>query len=227
MNRLKDLRNEKGLSLDDLSKLVNIPKTSLSNYERGNREPKIEIWTELANFFDVDVSYITGLSEIRKTSKFDFIEKIEADAIPQKVKEFFDELMTTEIKNGDQRYKLFYDPSQKYTFKEYLITRDFPQNETGIKYAVKEYTEDFLKEYYDLERYLPYSNENAVSYTRNKIKQLKRDINNYFLNENESKRLFNDVLKDEQINSDLSPELYSKIIEGLEEFDFLLYEMDK
>lgn len=227
MNRLKDLRNEKDLSLDDLSKLVNIPKTSLSNYERGNREPKIEIWTELANFFDVDVSYITGLSEIRKTSKFDFIEKIEADAIPQKVKEFFDELMTTEIENGDQRYKLFYDPSQKYTFKEYLITRDFPQNETGIKYAVKEYTEDFLKDYYDLERYLPYSNENAVSYTRNKIKQLKRDINNYFLNENESRRLFNDVLKDEQINSDLSPELYSKIIEGLEEFDFLLYEMDK
>ena len=44
MNRLKELRENKGLSLEDLSKEINIPKTSLSNYERYKREPKIEVW---------------------------------------------------------------------------------------------------------------------------------------------------------------------------------------
>lgn len=226
-NRIKILREEKGLSLKELSEALNIPYQSLRNYEISKREPKIEIWNELAEFFDVDTQYIMGLSNIRNESNINLTGIVNKEDIPEKVKEYFDDLMALEIRNGDQRYKLFYDPSEKGDFTQKLLTKEYPTNTIGIKYTVKEYTEDFLKEYYDLERYLPYSNENAVSYTRNKIKQLKRDINNYFLNENESRRLFNDVLKDEQINSDLSPELYSKIIEGLEEFDFLLYEMDK
>ncbi|HCT6946831.1 TPA: helix-turn-helix transcriptional regulator, partial [Enterococcus faecalis] len=61
-NRLKFLRETFGLSLGDLSKAVDIPKTSLSNYERGERSPRIEIWEKLADYFNVPVTYLMGLS---------------------------------------------------------------------------------------------------------------------------------------------------------------------
>lgn len=67
MNRIKPLRKEKGLSIDQLSAQlksngVNISPASISKYERGERKPKIENWIKLANFFNVSVEYLMGLS---------------------------------------------------------------------------------------------------------------------------------------------------------------------
>lgn len=88
-NRLKELRESRGLSLDELSREVNIPKTSLSNYERGNREPKIEIWNHLAEFFNVPVAYIMGISNSKKD--LDFF-KLEKDGLSKEMKSALDEL---------------------------------------------------------------------------------------------------------------------------------------
>lgn len=63
MNRLKELRERENLSLEELSTKVNIPKTSLSNYERAQREPKIEIWEKIADFFNVPVPYLMGMTD--------------------------------------------------------------------------------------------------------------------------------------------------------------------
>jgi len=71
MNRLKEMRTEKNLSLDELSNLIQIPKTSLSNYERGEREPKIETWKQLANFFEVDPAYLMGLSQFKNINQLE------------------------------------------------------------------------------------------------------------------------------------------------------------
>ena len=71
MNRLKELRENKGLSLEDLSKEINIPKTSLSNYERYKREPKIEVWNKLAKYFDVSTAYLMGLDFSKDYRKMD------------------------------------------------------------------------------------------------------------------------------------------------------------
>lgn len=89
MNRLKELRNEKGLTLKEVSselskqriKLsadglakyergVRVPKiqfiNTLSNYERGDREPKLATWEKLAEFYDVDPEYLVGWSDVKK-----------------------------------------------------------------------------------------------------------------------------------------------------------------
>lgn len=60
MNRLKELRQKNHLTLEKLGQKVNIPKNTLSRYESGKREPKIETWKKLADYFNVSVPYIRG-----------------------------------------------------------------------------------------------------------------------------------------------------------------------
>lgn len=66
LNRIKELRDKKGLTLKELSKQlaekqhVKISPDSLAKYERGERNPKIDKATALAEFFNVSVSYLQG-----------------------------------------------------------------------------------------------------------------------------------------------------------------------
>lgn len=62
-NRIKELREEKGLTLEKLGEKVDIAKNTLSRYESGNREPKLETWQQLADYFDVSVPYLQGFDE--------------------------------------------------------------------------------------------------------------------------------------------------------------------
>ena len=60
MNRIKDLRREKGLSLRAMCAEINVPASTLSQYERGVREPNISMLIKLANYFNVSVDYLIG-----------------------------------------------------------------------------------------------------------------------------------------------------------------------
>ena len=60
MNRLKELRKEKGLTLKQMGQLLNMLDSTLSQYENGRRRPKEETWKKLADFFDVSVPYLQG-----------------------------------------------------------------------------------------------------------------------------------------------------------------------
>ena len=62
--RLYDLRKDKGLSQDELGELLNINKHSISSYERGRSEPPDEIKIMLAEFFNVSVEYLLGVTDI-------------------------------------------------------------------------------------------------------------------------------------------------------------------
>lgn len=59
-NRIKELRQAKGLSLRDMSEKINMSYITISQYERGKREPKLETWQKLADFFGVSVPYLQG-----------------------------------------------------------------------------------------------------------------------------------------------------------------------
>lgn len=92
-NKLKQLRNEKKLTLVDFSKLIGIPRATLSRYENGVSEPKLETWEELANFFNVSTSYIMGYSAykqepIPRLSADLEIKKTELEAKEEEVKRF-------------------------------------------------------------------------------------------------------------------------------------------
>lgn len=66
MNRIRECRKNKGLTLQQLSEELakdnlTVSADALSKYERGDREPKLETWAELARFFQVPVSYLQGV----------------------------------------------------------------------------------------------------------------------------------------------------------------------
>ena len=58
--RLKKLRKEKGISLDELAISLKTTKATLSRYENSLREPKIEFAKKIADFFNVDIDYLLG-----------------------------------------------------------------------------------------------------------------------------------------------------------------------
>lgn len=60
MNRIKELRKVKNMTVVDLAKSLNMPQSTLTNYENGVREPKLETWQLIANFFNVSIDYLTG-----------------------------------------------------------------------------------------------------------------------------------------------------------------------
>lgn len=67
-NRIRELRKEKGLTLKELSQRLKengtpISASSLIKYERGERNPKLETWIKLADYFGVSVSYLQGVTE--------------------------------------------------------------------------------------------------------------------------------------------------------------------
>lgn len=61
-NRLRELRLSKNLTLKQVGEGVGLAANTISRYEISNREPSLEVWKKLADFFGVTVSYLLGLS---------------------------------------------------------------------------------------------------------------------------------------------------------------------
>ncbi|MCJ7840540.1 helix-turn-helix domain-containing protein [Lederbergia sp. NSJ-179] len=61
--RLKKLRNEQGLTQEQLGKIINVTKVSISGYENGNRTPDTETLQSLADYFEVSTDYLLGRTD--------------------------------------------------------------------------------------------------------------------------------------------------------------------
>lgn len=64
--RLKELRNEAGLSLAKLESVIEISSSSLSQYENDIYEPDLTTLKKLAAFFDVSTDYLLRISDSRR-----------------------------------------------------------------------------------------------------------------------------------------------------------------
>ena len=65
--KLKDLRIEKGLSLQELAEQTGISRASLGNYETDDyKEITHKAIVTLANFYGVTSDYLLGLTENRE-----------------------------------------------------------------------------------------------------------------------------------------------------------------
>lgn len=61
--RLKELRKKKRMTQEELGKVINVSKVSISGYETGSRSPDRETLVSLADFFDVSVDFLLGREE--------------------------------------------------------------------------------------------------------------------------------------------------------------------
>lgn len=60
MNRIKELRQSKGLTQAELATKLGVTRQAVSLYEKGQIKPKIETLKKLADYFGVSVPYIKG-----------------------------------------------------------------------------------------------------------------------------------------------------------------------
>lgn len=70
--RLRLLRNKKGLSQAEFASQIKISKSSVNMYERGEREPNFSILEKIADYFNVDMDYLLGKSDVTNRSQAQF-----------------------------------------------------------------------------------------------------------------------------------------------------------
>ena len=63
MNNLTSLRNQKGLSMRDVAKELDLPYTTYVNYEKGVREPSSEVLIKIADYYGTTVDFLIGRSD--------------------------------------------------------------------------------------------------------------------------------------------------------------------
>ena len=64
IKNLKQLRNKKGVSQQQLADSIGISKQSINKYENHNIEPDINTLIKLADYFSTSVDYLLGHTEI-------------------------------------------------------------------------------------------------------------------------------------------------------------------
>ena len=60
--KIRDLREDRDLKQKDIAEYLNCSQRAYSNYELGNRNIPNEVLIKLANFYDVSIDYLLGLS---------------------------------------------------------------------------------------------------------------------------------------------------------------------
>ncbi len=62
--RLKELREEQGLTQKQVAQKLNMNSVTYLHYEKSQREPPLSVLVDMAKFFDVTVDYLLGVSDI-------------------------------------------------------------------------------------------------------------------------------------------------------------------
>lgn len=60
MNKIRQLRKERGLSITKLAEAIGVSYQSLRKYEVGERNPPITVLIALADYLDTTVDYLVG-----------------------------------------------------------------------------------------------------------------------------------------------------------------------
>ncbi len=136
-NRIKELRKKVGLSQAQLANKIGISNQIISFYENNKREPKIETWQALANFFNVTVPYLQGIDDKPNTGySKEYIYKCLDDAYKEKWKDPTGQIMgggfdktvdaylkQAKIKKPSKIDKTFWKTNFSYLFDTPIINR--------------------------------------------------------------------------------------------------------
>ena len=136
---LKQLRLEKNLSMDDLCEKLNnsynlkITKSMISRWENGQASPNNTYLSAYAKFFNIDLNYLFGLTDIRRPLEFinPDLEKLNKretmqlkDLLHQNAMFFNDETVSDEDKEK------FFSALQEAFFEVKFIKQQERKNKT-------------------------------------------------------------------------------------------------
>lgn len=75
--KLKTLRKEQGYTQEQLADILNLTRSSISNYENGINEPSISILVAIADLYNVSLDWLTGRTKTRYNSNLYIKDNIE------------------------------------------------------------------------------------------------------------------------------------------------------
>lgn len=79
-DRIISLRKEKKMTQEQLAKELNISPSAVGMYEQGRRKPSYELLEEICDYFNVDMDYLMGRSDIKNRYqaglKYDWEDKL-------------------------------------------------------------------------------------------------------------------------------------------------------
>lgn len=66
LERILALREDNDYNQTTVAKAIHVAQTTYSDYEKGKVRIPLECMIDLAKFYDVDMNYITGVSDVKK-----------------------------------------------------------------------------------------------------------------------------------------------------------------
>lgn len=96
--RLKALRTVIHMSQEELARRLGVTRSCIGNYEQGKRSPSVEDLEKIADFFNVDMDYLIGISDKQKSLNTEFLTNseyvlIETYRRDPKVKDIIDKML--------------------------------------------------------------------------------------------------------------------------------------
>lgn len=67
---LRLLRNEKKITMKQLGAIIGVTESAIGMYERNERTPNFELLEDIADYFNVDMDYLLGRSNIKNRYQF-------------------------------------------------------------------------------------------------------------------------------------------------------------
>ncbi|MCC0705305.1 helix-turn-helix transcriptional regulator [Clostridioides sp. ES-S-0049-02] len=66
MNRLKEVRKERGYNIQEIADKLNVAYNSVLRWENGNRKIDIDKLVELSNIYNVSIDYILCKTDLKE-----------------------------------------------------------------------------------------------------------------------------------------------------------------
>lgn len=140
MNRIKELRKDRKITITELSEALKIPQSTLTNYENGKRSPRDEeTWEKLANYFGVSVPYIMGLTDSDKV--IDMLDRLSGIVIDTVVKTNYKRYIAAFTKLNDLGQKELFEYSESLASQKKYQREEIDLSIDGIK--VENVLEDY------------------------------------------------------------------------------------
>jgi len=87
-DRLKELRNKKHLTQEQLAKILKVNRAALANWETNRAYPDVNIIKELAVFFDVTIDFLFGKDDDSLAARIGAVLKANKGLLSKEEEEF-------------------------------------------------------------------------------------------------------------------------------------------
>lgn len=120
--RLEDLRDEKDLKKKDIAKVIGVVESVYSEWENGKLSIPTKRLVQLANYFEVNIDYMLGISD--KREHIETTDEINLDLVSVRLKEIRKSLKLT-MRNLADKFNTTSSAISNYENSKYLILSSF------------------------------------------------------------------------------------------------------